>query len=354
MSLIENVGQGFQGAADHLDDAAHTLNAGRINMAEAQGMLLGVAEESSEDSQLVEAIAQYGRALDEATAAVEYVAGISQHIGTMGLRLGYEIISFDAMPPPEVYVTHVPPPTPREGDPGNTTPEQFQYYVDLEARINQQLDDGVSPENILGFIDEGSFCYVFRTLDGKVIKIPGVGQGLDTSDRSKLPRPGIMWHSYATALKQGQGTKDLEQFVAYIDDRGVSGRGAVVCEFVAGKTLANLTDHERQHIPAGHLQQLMRIFQTLESRDLMNDPSFKNIVYDPKQGFTIIDYFTVEMWNKTYGSLNVSPKASDMAAAFIRDYVNINWHYTQTQRYVEAFQQTFGKAAAKKLKRTLL
>jgi len=91
-------------------------------------------------------------------------------------------------------------------------------------------------------------------------------------------------NSRAIALARAKGLPGLEQGVAVSYDPPV-----VVAELAKGRDMASLTLEERQSIPQEHWDQLQANMLNAVEHGLDLDPNSDNFVYDPENGFTIID-----------------------------------------------------------------
>lgn len=353
MSMIEGAGSSLEDSIMDIHHGAQLIHTARAQFADAQGILTGVALES-EDPQLAEAITQYKRAIDELTVVMGCMATAAEKIGIVGSRIGLELPTFRFPERPDVYVTPIPERIPHEGDRGNTTAEQFDAYVAFERYIDMTVGEHNGPEGINGYLGDNGFCDLFLTGDGNIMKVPTERRTIYHDEHNPQQPGGIMWHIYTRALRRGRGKEGLEQFVAYIDDEGGWKRGAVICEPVPGNRLGRLSEGEVLAIPAEHLEQLMRTFQTMEECGLMHDVGEANILYNPQTGFTITNYWMYEEWQRFMsdsGDAVIPNKAEAMAGEFIR--IQYDYPSRQAERYLDAFEKTFGKAAAEELRKKL-
>lgn len=114
---------------------------------------------------------------------------------------------------------------------------------------------------------------------------------------------------YVTALLHGRGIKGLEQIVA-----GSYQEGVVVSERAPGSSLKELLASNPEgvnNIPDAHLTQLLTLFGQMQERGLVADVNHGNLIYDEKQGFTLVDYMYCppEYWSVRGQSLDIKIKA---------------------------------------------
>lgn len=114
---------------------------------------------------------------------------------------------------------------------------------------------------------------------------------------------------YITALLHGRGIKGLEQIVA-----GSYQDGVVVSERAPGSSLKELLASNPEgvnNIPDAHLTQLLTLFRQMQERGLVADVNHGNLIYDEKQGFTLVDYMYCppEYWGVRGQSLDIKIKA---------------------------------------------
>ena len=114
---------------------------------------------------------------------------------------------------------------------------------------------------------------------------------------------------YITALLHGQGIKGLEQVVA-----GSYQDGSLVSERAPGSSLKELLASDPEavnNIPDAHLTQLLTLFGQMQERGLVADVNHGNLIYDEKQGFTLVDYMYCppEYWSVRGQSLDIKIKA---------------------------------------------
>ncbi len=114
---------------------------------------------------------------------------------------------------------------------------------------------------------------------------------------------------YVTALLHGRGIKGLEQVVA-----GSYQDGVVVSERAPGNSLKDLLNSKPEvidNIPDAHLTQLLTLFEQMQERGLVADVNHGNLIYDEKQGFTLVDYMYCppEYWGVRGQSLDIKIKA---------------------------------------------
>lgn len=352
MSIIRNIGEQFEHSIEALQIASTRSSEGQCDLAEGQSLLRGLAE-GSDNPDLQEAITAYARAMQAVGELAGQIALIGDSVFTIANRMGYSVDRVQrASSPPTVGIKGILEPTPVGGDRGNTTPEQFRIYELKEGSVNTLIELGVDPRMIEGYIATGGCCQVYRTEDGKVIKLPVVKYEDGDSEEETEPVPppaGTAWYEYGEALKKAQGEAGLEQYVAYIDDRGIAGAGGVVCEMAPGVTFNKLLLYEINAISVEQLDVLMHAFQALERHELHADSDLENLMFDDKQGFTIID-FTTKRWHLRKHNFD-SPAgiADEMARNFARSVFNrfggqcVDEEMQQINEFVNKFTDSYGR-----------
>ncbi len=86
-------------------------------------------------------------------------------------------------------------------------------------------------------------------------------------------------------LIRARGIPHTSQLVSYSFEDGV-----VVMELLPGTDVTNFTPEEAPEYPDEHIIQLIDIVRELDSKGLVIDPKPSNFMYDPEQGFSILDY----------------------------------------------------------------
>lgn len=89
----------------------------------------------------------------------------------------------------------------------------------------------------------------------------------------------------AANLALVKGKPGFEQGVAWSNDPPV-----VVAERAPGRSLEELSQDQRSHIPDKHWQTLVDNVETVADLGIKLDPMLGNFYYDPAEGFTIIDF----------------------------------------------------------------
>lgn len=66
--------------------------------------------------------------------------------------------------------------------------------------------------------------------------------------------------------------------------------GVVIMELLPGTDVTNFTPEEAPEYPDKHIVQLIDTVRDLDAKGLVIDPNPSNFMYDPEQGFSILDY----------------------------------------------------------------
>jgi hypothetical protein len=89
----------------------------------------------------------------------------------------------------------------------------------------------------------------------------------------------------AVAMAQGVGVDGLAQLAGYQPREGVC-----VSQLASGKRIQHLTAEDVSYITPLHQRGYVRTLAAMRERGLYVDPNAGNVLWDPKAGFTIVDY----------------------------------------------------------------
>lgn len=96
------------------------------------------------------------------------------------------------------------------------------------------------------------------------------------------------------SLLRAKGIPRTSQLVSYSFEDGV-----VIMELLPGKDITNLTlGEDAQNITDEHLEQLIDTVRELDAKGLIIDSNPSNFMYDPEQGFSVLDYNLKEGWSE--------------------------------------------------------
>lgn len=150
-----------------------------------------------------------------------------------------------------------------------TYKEKFQpVIVALKARMAQG-DFKELPE----YLGSGSNGSVFRIeVEGKTYA-------------AKFSRSITQENFEIKPLIRAKDIPHTSQLVSYSFEDGV-----VIMELVVGTDVTNFTPQENLQYSDEHIIQLVETVRELDAKGLVIDPKPSNFMYDPEQGFSILDY----------------------------------------------------------------
>lgn len=107
-------------------------------------------------------------------------------------------------------------------------------------------------------------------------------------------------------LEKGLGVPGLEQIVTADQDEGV-----IITELVKGRSIGTIPSHELAgRIKPHHLAKLQQTLEVMKERDLEYD-TVDNVLFDPQDGFTIIDYRRVRNPSEDPGNRSTEDNYED-------------------------------------------
>jgi hypothetical protein len=237
------------------------------------------------------------------------------------------------------------------------TPESFEPYREQYERIDAQLAADVDPDDIEGYVSSGGVSHVYKTPDGNLIKLPGVVLE-DENDLPDPPPPATIHTDYVEPLEGGKGGAHLEQLVTFTEE----GNGAVIVETAPGTTIDKLTKEDLDNIPIAHHEDLMDACIDLRERHLWPDCAAQDLMYDPEESYTVIDYNTLEHVQAQYDSNRYKdPDAHrDWDAPEMARYLGSLYVFLRHSRegellpqagrnYYQAYRNRFGNESAQQL-----
>ena len=148
------------------------------------------------------------------------------------------------------------------------------YEKNFEGKIKelkQYFNETKDKESIPGYLGRGTNGFVFNLMDDKenVVKFGRVAQ---------------MNHELFALLK-GKGQPNLSQLVAYSFEDS-----ATILELLPGENLDYFTFSTKPKYSDKDLENLIKTVVNMGENGLRIDPKPSNFMYDPKVGFSILDY----------------------------------------------------------------
>lgn len=156
----------------------------------------------------------------------------------------------------------------------------FAPYRQELAEHEAAIMGGQPPQLLEGYLTKGVHSLIFAMQDGAIAKLPLV----EFLELGVLEEPDVVVAESVASLLLGQKGMGLEQIVAF----SLHKPSAWVCQRAPGQTLKNTEPTDT--IPMSHLRRLLATFRFMQHNDLVIDPAPDNFLYDPNEGFTIIDY----------------------------------------------------------------
>jgi hypothetical protein len=227
------------------------------------------------------------------------------------------------------------------------TPSPYQAQLDS---IHQALAAGTAPVNIENHHANGGYLTIYTVADDPTKLIKTLHRKYWTDGREPMAADFVA-DEYRGPLEAGRGAAGLEQIVDYIPPSG-NRPAAIIVEKIEGQEVQKMTSEEQNSIPLEHYRQLMQTCHELASRGLAPEFASFNIIYNPQQGFVIIDYhfplegrpvMTAEEQAQWFGLPGV---------VFSTNPVN-NQFPEAGRRYLTAYREAFGDASTESFKQQL-
>jgi hypothetical protein len=170
--------------------------------------------------------------------------------------------------------------------------ELRRKIAELGARVNPHVLTETE-----GYIGSGASHHVWKLPGGtEVIKVP-VYDGIPNPALDD-PDLQVTWDTVrrtqkdtVRGLENAKGHDKLEQLVKHIDIDSPQG-GAIICKYIEGKTLADMSAEERAAVPQQHFDELIRTLGDTIDRNILFDDlgAAGNIIHHPDTGFILLDF----------------------------------------------------------------
>jgi hypothetical protein len=238
--------------------------------------------------------------------------------------------------------------------------ETLQTYRDSNHILRSKIaalhatSDDPDLSQIEGYIASGGTHHVFILPNGEeVIKVP-VFDGVPKPHLNDAD-PGVIWNEVKStqqtltqALARVKGREGFEQIVSPVDIDDAQA-GAIVCKYIPGTTLGNMSPEERAQIPQSHFDGFIRTFDVSVELNLLFDDlgASGNIIHHPEGGFTLLDFETAD-------HITVPRHTADLLLDMSRDVLFQGGHGEtlprDAQTFYQSYNQAFGDVEAAKLK----
>ena len=150
-----------------------------------------------------------------------------------------------------------------------TYKEKFQPVI---AELKAKMAQG-KPKELPEYLGSGSNGSAFRIeVDGKTYAAKFSGNITQANFEIK-------------PLIRAKDIPHTSQLVSYSFEDGV-----VVMELLSGTDVTNFTPEEAPEYSDEHIVQLIDTVRELDAKGLVIDPKPSNFMYDPEQGFSVLDY----------------------------------------------------------------
>lgn len=160
-----------------------------------------------------------------------------------------------------------------------TYQEKFQPVI---AGLKEKIAQGNS-EQLPEYLGSGSNGSAFRIgVDGKTYA-------------AKFSRSSIQANFEIKPLLRAKDTTHVAQLESYSFEDDV-----VVMELLPGTDVSNFTPEDAPEYSDEHITQLIDTVRELDAKGLVIDPKPSNFMYDPEQGFSVLDYHLKKGGNR-YG-----------------------------------------------------
>tara|TARA_Y100000031_G_scaffold154518_1_gene202461 strand:- start:54 stop:1157 length:1104 start_codon:yes stop_codon:yes gene_type:complete len=140
------------------------------------------------------------------------------------------------------------------------------------AVLKKKMAEG-NPKELAEYLGSGSNGSAFRIeVDGKIYAAKFSGNVTQANFEIK-------------PLLRAKGIEHTAQLESYSFEDGV-----VIMELLPGTDVSNFTPEEAPEYADEHIVQLIDTVRELDERGLVIDPKPSNFMYDPEQGFSVLDY----------------------------------------------------------------
>ena len=126
------------------------------------------------------------------------------------------------------------------------------------------------------------------------------------SNGERVDRVGAS-HSESAAFYIGNQIDHLQHQVAASPDSEI-----IITELLPGRTINTLSFEELASIPDDDIRQVIDLVITMAEHGLVFDPKISNVMYDPDEGFSILDYGL-----RASGDINPHDKASSFTQGLV-------------------------------------
>lgn len=157
--------------------------------------------------------------------------------------------------------------------------DMYAVFEAAVADLKQGLTQFATPEEHPAFLGKGSSSRVYAADIGNTlyaVRIP----------RAERVDPGVIDGHVAAALL-GRWAPHLEQVVAASYKHGVT-----VAEIVPGTDMAHISVDDVQRVRDTQIEDLIDTLLDTQERGINIDPKPSNLLYDPLEGYGIVDYQT--------------------------------------------------------------
>lgn len=138
-------------------------------------------------------------------------------------------------------------------------------------RLKSQLEE-TDPKTIPGYLGRGGNGFAFgMEVDGQTYAV-------------KFGRVGQM-NFELKPLRKGRGVSNLSQLVTYSFEDA-----ATVMELLPGRNVTEYDSSTRPQYSDAELEGLVGTIDRMHKHGLVSDPKASNFMYDPKAGFSVLDY----------------------------------------------------------------
>lgn len=223
-------------------------------------------------------------------------------------------------------------------------------YTGQMDTIDQQLANGVSPEDIPGYVASGSNNIVY-TVEGQpnlLIKMPRLEVEGDTDDEEPPLEPDFINKEHRDPLIAGSGVRGLEQIRGYIPPTE-GNLGAVVVETMPGKPVEDFNQSEEYWPTKENFLDLFDTFETAEPKGINPDFDRNNIMYDLDQGFGLIDYRLSGNVSRQMSAVEMATYVGEARGGMF-DLSQLGHFPAYGQSYFAALRERYGNDVAQQVR----
>jgi hypothetical protein len=199
--------------------------------------------------------------------------------------------------------------------------EEFSQIV---KNISSQIQNGVNPKNIEGYLDPGTFSHVFKVQTESGVYVV------------KMYLDNVMSFRDLEAMRVAKDAEHVSKLVAYSQKDKT-----LVMKFLPGKNFTQLSKEEKPQLTDEEIKSIFQIIIDLQKKGIEPDPDSKNFLYDEKEGFSVIDYHIIDESKNFMDTLRILPKTLSVREGIVYDQSYDAEVNSLNRRMVSVLEQNF-------------